>query len=75
MIEKAVLDRFEGTYAVLLVGKNKRLLNVPEQLVPRRAKVGALLKVIYDGHELLKIEMDTEADKKSSGLLARKHQG
>jgi len=60
MIEKAVLDRFEGTLAILLIGKKKRRVNVPMQLLPRQAKEGTWLKVEFDGSEIVKIEIDLE---------------
>lgn len=60
MIEKAVIDRFEGTFAVLLIGKNSRRVRIPNQLIPKSAKEGTWLKVEYDGNELIKIEIDRE---------------
>ncbi len=60
MIEKAVLDHFDGTLAVLLIGKKSRRVNLPMQLLPAQAKEGTRLKVEFDGSEIVKITIDTE---------------
>jgi hypothetical protein len=72
MIEKAVIDRFEGTLAVLLVGEKSRRVNVPKQLLPKRAKEGTWLKVVFDGSEILKIEIDPEETEKAKKRIADK---
>jgi hypothetical protein len=60
MIEKALVDRFEGTLVVLLIGKNSRRVNVPNQLIPKQAKEGTWLRVEFDGTEITKIEIAPE---------------
>jgi hypothetical protein len=42
---KAVIDRFEGDLAVLIVGEEERRMNVPRELLPKQAKEGSWLKL------------------------------
>lgn len=72
MSEKAVIDRFEGTFAVLLIGDDSRRLNVPKQLIPKRAKEGTWLQLEYDGNELVKITVDKEETEKARKRIAEK---
>ncbi len=48
MIQKAVIDRFEGDWAVLLVGDRKKKLAVPRTRLPRGTREGQWLKVELD---------------------------
>ena len=43
---KAIIDRFEGNYAVLLCGDNEVQLEVPKELLPEDAKEGVWLDII-----------------------------
>jgi hypothetical protein len=47
MVE-AVIDRFEGSVAVLLVGHDEHNLNVPRRLLPHEAREGSWLRVELD---------------------------
>jgi hypothetical protein len=58
MSEKAVIDRFEGELAVLLVGEEQRLVNVPMTSLPEDATEGAWLQVELDGNSLVGAEID-----------------
>lgn len=49
---KAVIDRFEGDYAVLLVGDAEEKRDVPRNQLPPGAKEGSWLFVRADGYEL-----------------------
>lgn len=67
MIEKAVIDRFEGQYAVLLVGEASRKLDIHRKALPKGVKAGTWLKIELEGESLLSAEIDaeeTEAAKK-----------
>lgn len=48
MIQKAVVDRFEGDWAVLLVGDREKKLPVPRTRLPRGVREGHWLKVDLD---------------------------
>ncbi|NLY11299.1 MAG: DUF3006 domain-containing protein [Firmicutes bacterium] len=37
---QAVIDRFEGEWAVLLVGEKEYVVNFPKELLPKGAKEG-----------------------------------
>ncbi len=50
---KAVLDRYEGNLAVLILGDTNQRLNVPAQLIPIQAKAGDLLEVEIQNDQLL----------------------
>lgn len=50
---KAVLDRFEGRCAVLLVGEREIKFDLPRELLPDGAKEGNILSIT--------IEIDKEA--------------
>lgn len=52
----AVIDRFEGDLAVILVGDEEIKVNIPKKLLPKGAKEGSWLKVSF--------ELDPDATKK-----------
>lgn len=45
---KAVLDRFEGNYAVLLFGEEEIRASLPRLLLPPGAVEGSLLNVTFE---------------------------
>lgn len=52
MIVKAVIDRVEGDYAIILLGDEEQAVNFPLKFMPCGAKEGDCLKI--------KIDMDQE---------------
>ncbi|MGI5875457.1 MAG: DUF3006 domain-containing protein [Dethiobacteria bacterium] len=44
---KVVIDRFEGDYAVLLVGEKELKVNMPRELLPEGIGVGSWLKMSF----------------------------
>ena len=62
---KAVIDRFEGNIAVVLLGDEEIPINIPRALLPNKAGEGSWLKVNF--------EPDPEGEKtqreKIQGLL------
>jgi len=72
MIEKAVIDRFEGDYAVLLVVKTNRLANVARKGLPKGVKEGTWLKVEFEGEELRSVEIDAEETENAKRRIAEK---
>ncbi len=45
---KAVIDRFEESYAVVLVGDNEIQFCIPRSLLPAGAKEGSWLNISFD---------------------------
>ncbi|MDA8217325.1 MAG: DUF3006 domain-containing protein [Dehalococcoidales bacterium] len=61
MKQAAVIDRFENGWAVVLVGEDERLLNVPRKQLPRGAREGTWLQVELEGDSLISATVDREA--------------
>jgi Protein of unknown function (DUF3006) len=55
---KAVIDRFEGSVAVLLVGDVAERMNVARELLPKEAKEGQWLQIEIRDGQLYRAEMD-----------------
>ena len=72
MIEKAVIDRFEGDYAVLLVGDAERHFDIPRKSLPRGCKEGIWLKVMIEGESITSIEIDKEETARARERIAEK---
>lgn len=64
---KAVIDRFEGEFAVVLFGEEEIKAEIPRKLLPAGAREGSWLKVNF--------ELDQEGTKKQEekirGLLEK----
>lgn len=45
---KAVIDRFEGEYAVVLFGDEEIQVDVPRKLLPKGAKEGSWMNVNFE---------------------------
>ncbi|HPM11768.1 MAG TPA: DUF3006 domain-containing protein [Paludibacter sp.] len=52
---KGVIDRFEGQYAIVLMGKDEIRVEIPKVLLPGGAKEGSWLRVGF--------ELDLEEEK------------
>ena len=79
MTEKASIDRFEGKWAVLLVGDPPRVVNVRRSSLPRRSKEGQWLLVDLKDDSLLSAQLDPEETervrKRIEGKLERLRRG
>ncbi|MBS4022986.1 MAG: DUF3006 domain-containing protein [Dethiobacter sp.] len=53
---KAIIDRFEGDYAVVLFGDEEIKADIPKKLLPKGVREGSWLKVSF--------ELDAEGTKK-----------
>lgn len=62
---EAVVDRFEGEYAVLLFGDNEIKVNFPKELLPEGTREGSWLKVNFE----LNQERTIKQEEKISKLL------
>lgn len=60
---KAVIDRFEGKWAVLLLGDDEKQVSVPRKALPRRVQAGQWLNVQLagqEGDEVVSAQVDPE---------------
>lgn len=64
---KAVVDRFEGDFAILLFGDSEIKVNIPKGLLPDGAKEGSWLKVNFE----LDQEGEFKQREKISNLLGK----
>ena len=64
---KAVIDRFEGNYAIVLVGDKEIKLDVLRELLPDGAKEGTWLKISFE----INSEGEIEQREKISNLLEK----
>ncbi|MFO7951566.1 MAG: DUF3006 domain-containing protein [Bacillota bacterium] len=71
---KAVIDRFEGEYAVILIGEDKTRVNLPRKLLPAGAREGKVfdftLELDQQGEQERKERVRKKLDR-----LKRKHGG
>jgi hypothetical protein len=79
MKTKAVIDRFEGDLAVLLVGDGENRLNIPRASLPKRVKEGQWLQVEIEDDLFISAVVDEEETAKTkqriSDKLARLRRG
>ncbi|MDN5271834.1 DUF3006 domain-containing protein [Chloroflexus sp. MS-CIW-1] len=59
--EQGVIDRFEGEYAVILVGEAQRPLDVARAALPPTAREGDWLRIQFVDHQVTAIELDPES--------------
>ncbi len=60
---KAVIDRFEGDYAVVLVGESEVKMDVPRTLLPRGSREGSWLT--FD------LRLDPEGEKRQREKISK----
>ncbi len=68
----AVIDRFEGAVAVLLVGADQQVVDVPRDQLPRDAQPGQWLRVVWDGDAIRQITLDHDATAAAQQRIATK---
>lgn len=59
--EHAVVDRFEGPYAILLIGESRRPLDVLRHQLPPHTREGSWLQIEVRDDQLVGAEIDTDA--------------
>ena len=69
---KAVIDRFEGEYAILIVGDDEHRVNVSRKFLPKEAKEGHWLHLDIVGDEVSNIELDEQETEKAKQRIAEK---
>ena len=71
-MENAVIDRFEGNLAVLLVGDAQSQQTVERSFLPLDANEGTWLKVTIENGFITKVEVDTEKTNSMAETIADK---
>ena len=69
---KAVIDRFEGEFAVLIVGDDEQHLNVLKKLLPKPSKEGSWLQVEIQNGEVISAVIDEEETANAKQRIADK---
>lgn len=69
---KAVIDRFENKFSVLILGEDEQQLNVPKSLLPQGSKEGSWLQVEIKNGELVSAVLDTEETENAKQRIADK---
>lgn len=72
MTEKASIDRFEGKWAVLLVGDPPRVVNVRRSSLPKGSKEGDWLLVECEDDHLQSAQLDPEETERVSKRIEKK---
>ena len=67
---KAVIDRFEGSLAVLLV--DEKPVNVSRSVLPEGVKEGDWLDVVFEGEHLMSAKVDADETEKMKERIAEK---
>jgi hypothetical protein len=69
---KAVIDRFEAEFAVLILEEAERRLNVPRKLLPKHVKEGQWLQVEILGDQVLNVTLDDQETELARQRIADK---
>ena len=69
---KAVIDRFEGDLAVLILPAEDQRLNVPRMQLPPKAKEGSWLQLDIIGGEPRNIKLDEQETESVRERIAAK---
>jgi hypothetical protein len=69
---KAVIDRFEGKFAVLIVGEDEQRMNVLKKLLPKQSREGSWLQVEIQNGEVITAVMDEEETANAKQRIAEK---
>jgi len=68
----AVIDRFEGATAVLLVGDERRVLNVLRDALPTGAREGMWLNITLEGGMVTQALLDENATERARQRIQEK---
>ena len=69
---KAVIDRFEGDYAILIVGDDEQHLNIPRKQLPKGTKEGSWLQLDIVSGQPRNITLDDQATETARQRIAEK---
>jgi hypothetical protein len=69
---KAVIDRFEGDLAVLILEGSQERLNVARELLPKKSREGSWLQVEMEDGEVRKAVIDEEQTARAKKRIEEK---
>ena len=69
---KSVIDRFEGKFAVLIVGDDEQRINVLKKLLPKQSREGSWLQVEIQNGEVISAVIDEEETANAKQRIAEK---
>jgi hypothetical protein len=69
---KAVIDRFEGDLAVLILEGSQERVSVPRRSLPKKSKEGSWLQVEMEDGEVRKAVIDEEETAKAKKRIEEK---
>jgi hypothetical protein len=70
MAEKAVIDRFEGSIAVVFIGEKR--MDVPRSDLPKGVKEGSWLLVEFDEDKIISAQIDAEETARAKKRILEK---
>lgn len=69
---KAVIDRFEGDFAILILGDDEQRINVPRKLLPKKSREGSWLQVEIQEGEIRSAVIDDEETARAKQRISEK---
>jgi hypothetical protein len=69
---KAVIDRFEGSVAILLLGDTAQRMEIDRKLLPKEAREGHWLEIEIRDGKVYRAELDQEETDKRKLSIAEK---
>jgi len=69
---KAVIDRFEGEFAILIVGEDEQRINVLRTLLPKQTREGSWLQVEIQNGEVSSVVIDEEETARAKQRITEK---
>jgi len=69
---KATIDRFEGKFAVLILGEDEQRMNVLKKLLPKKSREGSWLQVEIQNGEVTSAVIDEEETANAKQRIAEK---
>ena len=72
MMTKAVIDRFEGTKAVLSIGEENRQMVVLRKSLPKGVREGVWIQVEVEGDQIISAVIDEEETARMKQRIAEK---
>ena len=72
MKTKAVIDRFEGDFAILFVKENNQRLDVPRKSLPSNATEGSWLEVEVKDGKIVQAALDEQETEETRARIAAK---